>query len=452
MGGAQRPATQVLTRADGTAVQLVRQATLKVIKGRDKGKSVTVAGDPVCCGAGLACDLVLTDSAVSARHLEIRTSRDGFSIRDLESTNGSFVDGLRIGVCVVDSPVVIRLGKTRLKLVPQKGDVEIPLSTQERYGRLIGASLAMRKLYAVLERVAKVEATLLIEGESGTGKELVAQSVHEASPRATGPMVVVNCGAIPENLVESQLFGHERGAFTGAERRHIGFFEAADGGTLLLDEIGELPLSVQPRLLRVLQLNEITRVGSSKTIPVDVRVLAATNRRLAHEVEAGRFREDLYYRLAVVRVDVPPLRERRDDLPLLVEHFTEEIAQCSPAELGLDEEMMSLFRHHDWPGNVRELRNVVERLLVLPELGASALGASGKGGAGSSETSSPIEGELEALFTSPFHEARTQWTERFEKAYLEAKLDEAEGVVLRAAERAEIPRQTFHRLMRKHGL
>jgi DNA-binding NtrC family response regulator len=445
MDGPSRPATQILTRADGTTVQLVRQASLKVVKGPDKGRAVTLSGGVVRCGADESCELVLRDSAVSSFHFEVRTTPSGFSIRDLESTNGTFVEGLRVGSCLVDSPAVIRVGKSRLKLTPQRGEVEIPLSVRDRFGSLLGASLAMRRVYAVLERVARVDATLLIEGESGTGKELVACSVHEASERSGGPMVVVNCGAIPENLIESQLFGHERGAFTGAERTHIGYFEAAQGGTIFLDEIGELPRAVQPRLLRVLQLHEITRVGSSRTLPVDVRVLAATNRNLAREVGEGRFREDLFYRLAVVRVEMPPLRERLDDIPLLVEHFLQQLAPEAELERALTREMMALLRHHDWPGNVRELKNVVERLLVFPELGAEAI-------RGSRAPSSAGSNSLEPLFALPFHEARTQWTERFERAYLEAKLEESEGVVLRAAERAEIPRQTFHRLMRKHGL
>lgn len=307
----------------------------------------------------------------------------------------------------------------------------------------------MRKVFAILERVAPTDATFLIEGESGTGKELVAESVHKTSKRAEGPLVAVDCGAIPENLVESELFGHERGAFTGAERKRAGFFEAASGGTIMLDEIGELPLLVQPKLLRVLETREVKRVGSNASISVDVRVVAATNRDLAKEVEAGRFREDLYYRLAVLRLEMPPLRERREDIPLLVDHFISKFSCGIEVDRNLNDDMMSMLKRHDWPGNVRELRNVVERLLVLPELGASAIRSSkNSGGAGENA----ISAEIEALLGLPFHEARTRWTEQFERNYLEAKLKASSGVVLRAAEQAEIPRQTFHRLMRKHGL
>jgi DNA-binding NtrC family response regulator len=243
----------------------------------------------------------------------------------------------------------------------------------------------------------------------------------------------------------SELFGHEKGAFTGAERSRAGSFETADGGTVMLDEIGELPLAVQPKLLRVLEGREIKRIGSTTSKTVNVRVLAATNRDLVAEVEAGRFREDLYYRLAVVRVELPPLRRRREDIPLLIQHFVSRLGASSDAA-PFSAETMSMLTRHDWPGNVRELRNVIERLLVLPELGASALG-----GPTSTAASHQDEG-LGPLLELPFHEARSEWTERFEKVYLKAKLDAAGGVVLHAAESANIPRQTFHRLMRKHGL
>jgi DNA-binding NtrC family response regulator len=449
MDGSSRPATQILTLADGTAVQVLQKASLSVVKGADKGRSISISGDVVVCGADSSCDLVLTDPAVSSNHFEIRATPLGFMIKDLSSTNGTFVEGVRLGSCFVDSNTQIRLGRTKIRLSPSREKVEIPLSNRERFGRLLGSSVAMRRVFAVLERVSPTDATFLIEGESGTGKELVAESVHKTSPRAEGPLVAVDCGAIPENLVESELFGHERGAFTGAERTRAGFFEAASGGTILLDEIGELPASVQPKLLRVLETREIKKVGSSVSVPVDVRVVAATNRDLAKEVEAGRFREDLYYRLAVLRLEMPPLRERREDIPTLVEHFVSRFADGVDAEQALSADTMSMLKQHDWPGNVRELRNVVERLLVLPELGAAAIRSSSGAAADSSGGASA---EMDALLGLPFHEARTRWTEHFEKTYLEAKLKASAGVVLRAAEQAEIPRQTFHRLMRKHGL
>ncbi len=444
MGGNLRPATQILTRPDGSAVQLVQKATLSVIRGPDKGRKVTLEGAPITCGAHAACSLVLTDTAVSSRHFEIRSGAKGFRIEDLGSTNGTIIEGLRIGTCWVDSTVVLRLGNSRLRLKPAKDRVEIALASRDRYGRLLGSSVTMRRVFAVLERVAQADVTVLIEGESGTGKELAAESIHLGSSRQSGPLVVVDCGAISENLVESELFGYERGAFTGADHARQGYFEAAQGGTIFLDEIGELPLQTQPKLLRVLERREVTRVGASHPIPVDVRVVAATNRKLAVEVEEGRFRQDLYYRLAVLRVELPPLRERRDDIPALVEHFVEAFPSAAGAPADLGDDLLAMLRGHDWPGNVRELKNVVERLLVLPELGVEAIGARNH--------QKTAVGEIDALYGLPFHEGRAQWTERFERAYLEEKLRGADGVVLRAAEAAQIPRQTFHRLMKKHGI
>ena len=439
------PATQILTRADGTAVQVLRRATLSVVRGPDRGTRLEVERETVVAGAATGCDLVLTDPAVSSRHFELTATRAGFVLTDLGSTNGTTVEGLRVGSCRLDAATSIQIGRTRIRFSPARGSVEVPLSAADRFGSLLGGSAAMRRAFAVLERVAATDATVLLEGESGTGKELAAQSLHAASPRAEGPLVVVDCGAIPEGLVESELFGHERGAFTGADRSRQGSFEAASGGTVLLDEIGELPLAVQPKLLRVLESRRVKRVGSTGSIPVDVRVVAATNRDLAAEVAAGRFREDLYYRLAVVRVEVPPLRRRREDIPALVRHFVERLApETGPAD-PFGPELLAMLERHDWPGNVRELRNVVERLLVLPELGPEALGASAR---------EPCEegSFMASLLSRPFHEARTEWTERFEKVYLKGRLAASGGVVLRAAEAAGIPRQTFHRLMRKHGL
>ncbi len=446
MGDGDRPATQILTRADGSAVQLLRKATLKVVKGPEKGQVLSIEREIVVVGADRSCDLVLTDSAISSHHFEIRTTAKGFVLTDLESTNGTTVDGLRVGSCFLDSGAVVRVGRTKMRFSPSRENLEIPLSAKDRFGSLLGSSAAMRRVFALLERVAPTDATVLIEGESGTGKELVSRSLHQASQRPEGPWITVDCGAIPENLVESELFGHERGAFTGADRARAGAFEAASGGTILLDEIGELPLVVQPKLLRVLEGREIKRVGRTSHTPVDVRVLAATNRDLASEVEAGRFREDLYYRLAVVRVEVPPLRQRPDDVLPLVEHFLEQLSPGLTPEEAIGRETLAMLKRHDWPGNVRELRNVVERLLVLPELGSDAI----RGGGGPSEENSQ-EG-IGGLLELPFHEARTRWTERFERSYLKAKLEQTGGVVLHAAESANIPRQTFHRLMKKHAL
>ncbi len=234
---------------------------------------------------------------------------------------------------------------------------------------ILGESRPTVELRALVQRIAATDAGVLVLGENGTGKELVARAVHEQSDRRDHPFVVVNCGAIPEDLVESELFGHERGAFTNADRKRLGLLQTAHLGTILLDEVGELPLSVQPVLLRALQFGEVRPVGSSRTLRVDVRVIAATNRDLLAEVEAGRFREDLYYRIATLVVEIPPLRERREDIDLLARFFLERHNAVRPPErrLALGPEALARLRAHDWPGNVRELENAITRIAALVE-------------------------------------------------------------------------------------
>jgi DNA-binding NtrC family response regulator len=242
------------------------------------------------------------------------------------------------------------------------------------YRHIIGKSPAMRQVFSVIDRAAPVRTTVLITGESGTGKEMVARALHEASPRKGGPFLALNCGAIPENLIESTLFGHEKGAFTGADRTSRGYFQACDGGTLLLDEIGELPLAMQSKLLRVLEDSQVTPVGTTAPQRVDVRIVAATNRDLEEEVTAGEFRQDLFFRLNIVNIKLPPLRERPEDLPLLTRFFLDEVCRTNnfdPREI--DPSLLEAFARYDWPGNVRELKNTLESLVVLS--GRSTLGA-----------------------------------------------------------------------------
>ncbi len=236
------------------------------------------------------------------------------------------------------------------------------------YGEIIGKSQAMRRVFSLIERVADTDSTVLILGESGTGKELVARAIHRASLRRAGPFIPVNCGAIPEELLESELFGHERGAFTGAIKTRLGRFELAHGGTIFLDEVAEMSPKLQVKLLRVLQERSFERVGGTRSIKVDIRVIAATNRDLEKEVREGRFREDLYYRLNVIPIPLPPLRERKEDIPLLVEHFISRFAQQKGREVrSIEQEALELLLQHDWPGNVRELENVIERMIILAE-------------------------------------------------------------------------------------
>src|SRR5690348_14249220 len=343
----------------------LRRCRVEVMTGADAGLVRDIESSVIRIGARRGNDVQLTDSKVSGLHCEIRLDDRGYRLRDLDSTNGTYVSQLRINDVYIQPGTQIALGGTRLKFEPLGDSVEIELSDSDRFGSMIGRSVKMRELFARLEKLARSDATVLITGETGSGKELVAEALHDHSPREKGPFVVLDCGSIPPNLIESELFGHERGAFTGATSSYAGAFERAHGGTVFLDEIGELPLAMQPKLLRVLERKEVRRVGGSKSITVDIRVVAATNRDLGVEVNKGRFREDLYYRLAVARVHVPPLRERREDIPLLVEHFLQTLPGGDKTKLR--PETVELMKKHEWPGNVRELRNVIERAVLLSE-------------------------------------------------------------------------------------
>jgi len=299
----------------------------------------------------------------------------------------------------------------------------------------------MRTVFAMLERAAQSDATVLIEGETGTGKEATAEALHTTGSRKKGPFVVVDCGAIPPQLLESELFGHEKGAFTGAVTARLGAFESAHGGTIFLDEVGELPIDLQPKLLRALERREIKRIGNARHQSVDVRVVAATNRNLRAEVNARRFRSDLYYRLAVLELRLPSLHERPDDVPLLVEHILAQLgaAGAPGAEVLRDPRLLADLSRHPWPGNVRELRNYVERCLALreepplpPVDGAEPAPAA------------PVEGDLRA--------ARESWQRDFEKRYLQDLLAKHGNNVSAAARAAGVDRKYFYRLLWRNGL
>src|SRR5882724_9121148 len=307
------------------------------------------------------------------------------------------------------------------------------------FGQLLGKSTAMRELFARLNRIAPSDLSLLIEGETGTGKELVAESVHRQSGRASGPFIVFDCSAIAPTLVESELFGHERGAFTGAVQTRLGVFERAQGGTLMIDELGELPLQLQPKLLRVLEKREVHRLGGARTIPIDIRLIAATNRNLRAEVQRGAFREDLYFRVAGAQVCVPPLRDRLTDLPLLVERFLRDVDPTLTLA-DVPEHAWQTFQSHSWPGNVRELKSAVQRLLVTPD---RALDAEAE----ISDEPAPSSVELRALRI-----ARREAVERFERDYVNALLRKSGGSVTVAAALAQVSRQAIHKLMAKHRL
>jgi transcriptional regulator with PAS, ATPase and Fis domain len=430
------------TRGCPTTVVRYGKTRIAVTKGPDAGFTLDVAGTPVRIGTALDNDIVLTDDTVSRRHCEIEPTGQGVCVRDTGSTNGVLTAGMHIREAILVGSVSLQLGQTTLLITPLDETVDKEQSTVDRFGDLLGRSARMRELFADLERIARTDVTLLVEGETGTGKDLVAESVHRTSARSDRPYVVFDCGAVAPTLIESELFGHERGAFTGAVTARPGVFEQADGGTLFLDELGELPKDLQPKLLRVLEKRDVRRVGATKTISVDVRVIAATNRNTLAEVRSGSFRQDLYFRIATAHVTVPPLRDRMDDLPMLVAHFmSQERPPRSPSDVSPD--VWDMFRAYRWPGNVRELRNAVQRLLVTPGRALGALSVEAAHG----HMLEPRSGEI-----VPLRIARRDSSDSFERAYLEAVLAKTEGNVTRAAAIAEVSRQMVQKLMRKHGL
>jgi transcriptional regulator with GAF, ATPase, and Fis domain len=425
------------------------KSRISVTAGPDAGLTIETANHPVRIGTAADNDLVLRDPTVSRRHCAVTPIAEGYRVTDEGSTNGIVLGSTRIFDAVLGGPVLFVIGETSISLQPLSETVQREQATFDRFGDLLGQSPRMRELFADLERIAQTDVTALIEGETGTGKELVAESIHRRSPRNAGPLVVFDCSAVTPSLAESELFGHERGAFTGAVAARPGVFEQADGGTIFLDELGELPKDLQPKLLRVLEKREVRRLGGQRTVPVDVRLIAATNRNLSAEVARGNFRDDLYFRLAAAHVHVPPLRDRMEDLPLLVEHF---LARARPPRSLADVPVpvWDMFRAHRWPGNVRELRNAVERLLVTPERALRpALEGHGETSA-SSRSNTGAGGKTGEI--APLRVARRDASDEFELGYLTLLLERTAGNVTRAAAIAEVSRQMIQKLMRKHGL
>ncbi|HWU88239.1 MAG TPA: sigma 54-interacting transcriptional regulator [Kofleriaceae bacterium] len=338
------------------------QFSVEVVAGPDQGLRAISDGTELAIGTNPGNQLVLTDSTVSRHHCQIAVDGTGFLLRDLGSTNGTTLAGHRIVAAYLAPAGVIGLGQTVLRFDVTDREVVAPLSEESALGDVLGESPAMRRLFFILNRVVQTDTTVLLEGETGTGKTMIAEALHDAGPRRKRPFVVVDCGAMSASLIESELFGHERGAFTGAHDAKQGMLEAANGGTIFLDEIGELPLELQPKLLRVLESRTVTRIGSTRTAKLDVRIVAATNRDLRAEVNGGTFRSDLFYRISTLRVRVPALRERPEDLAPLVDRFYRELAGEDAAP---PVELLTAVARHTWPGNVRELRSFVERSFLL---------------------------------------------------------------------------------------
>jgi DNA-binding NtrC family response regulator len=449
------PVTQARTqRGDGRALTLSRCALL-VQSGERKGEQRVLDGDLLRIGKSTGNDLVLDDATVSREHCEIVRDEKGFLLRDLGSTNGTLLDGAEIREGYLRPGTVITVGRIELKVHTYAERIELLPSEHDRFGELVGSDPAMREIFGLLERVSASDATLLIGGETGTGKDVLARAVHAHSRRKQAPFIAVDCGALVASLIESELFGHEKGAFTGAVERRQGAFELAQRGTLFLDEIGELPLPLQAKLLRALETRRIRRVGGSSELAVDLRVIAASNRNLQAEVERDKFRQDLYFRLAVVPIQLPPLRKRRADVPLIARHLLARIWQ----ELGegtpvpeLDEAAEQALAAHDWPGNVRELRNVLERAALLSRGSGRAVLALGAFGI------APSAGAVAEPQASAFDPARTyrdtraDWETDFERRYVSWLLARHDGNVSAAAREAGMDRKHLHKLAVKHGV
>jgi len=416
------------------AAESVERFILTVLDGPSAGLSRSSAGGRCSIGSHPLNQLVIDDPTVSRFHCEIRVDPSaGARVVDLRSKNGTLVDGVRICEAFLRAGSRLQLGSATVRFDSATERDPLPPAPATRFGSLVGTSRAMRDAIAVLERAAPSEATILLEGETGTGKGRAAEAIHRAGARRDGPFVVVDCGAIPANLLETELFGHEKGAFTGAEARRVGAFEEASGGTLFLDEIGEMASDLQPKLLRAIENREIRRVGSNRYQPVNLRFVAATNRDLRAEVNAGRFRSDLYYRLAVVRVTLPPLRERPEDLPALVGALLEQlgVAPAAAASL-LQPDFLDELRRAGWPGNVRELRNHLEARLVLAP-----------------PDPRPAASQAE---TTAYVEARRAALAAFERQYLDELMRRFPGKVAQAAHAAGIDRVYLYRLLKRQGM
>ncbi len=432
-----------------TEVARFPRARLFVSKGPDKGTEVVLEGQTVLVGSDETCQLRLTDTSVSRRHFELTGGPGGYRLRDLKSTNGVFIEGVQALDVRLADKARITLGRTELRFEPERQQIHWPLSPSDRFGEAIGRSTAMRRLFAVLERAAPTESAIVLEGEPGTGKELLARAIHDRSERKEEPFVVVDIGSLSEPLLDSDLFGHELGQLTAGKAARPGAFEEADGGTLYLDEVAELPLSLQPRLLRALEAKEVKRPGNNAPVKVNVRVVASTHKDLEAEVRAGRFREDLFFRLSVFRVRVPALRERPEDIPMLVKLFEAKLKPAQP----IPAVTVDMLGSHNWSGNVRELRNVVERLCAFPDLGPAAIdNAVGKSGAEDAGSARLRQEMTKQLVSLPYHDAKERVLESFEKTYFTEHLRAAGGVVTRTAQRVGLPRQSVHRMLRRLGL
>jgi DNA-binding NtrC family response regulator len=440
------PTAAVLLYNAGMGLETVRQAAtnvpvrsveVEVLQGPDTG--LRASGTDLTVGTADGNMLRLRDPAVSRFHVALHAVPTGITVVDHGSTNGTFSGAIRIERGVVPLGTTLRVGDTVVR-VGDGAPVQVELHTGDTLSGMIGRSAVMRQLMAQVSRAAQSDVSVLVTGESGTGKELVARALHDLGPRSGKPFVTIDCGSLPPTLISSELFGHERGAFTGADRAHVGAFEAAQGGTVFLDEIGELPPAVQATLLGVLERRKLRRLGSRTEIAVNVRVVAATHRDLRAEVNRGGFRLDLFYRLAVVTVAIPALRERPDDIPLLVEHFLRDAGWDAPVAQLISPAAMDALAKLHFAGNVRELRNLIEAAVAMgvPPTVAGPVAPS-RGGEDSFATD----------LTMPYKTARTRLLDDFEARYVDALLARAEGNVSAAARLGQMTRSHLSELITK---
>jgi DNA-binding NtrC family response regulator len=433
-------ATAISPLSVAAPARQTRAFVAHVVTGPDAGKlfAVDVSRGRVLLGQSPACTVRLDDPTVSRRHAAFDLVGAALRLSDLGSTNGTFVNGVRAFEVALSGGETIHVGATVLRLEPGEESTE-PATEQARFGHFIGGSPEIRRLYPTMQRIAASDIPVVIEGETGTGKEVLAESLHELGPRATGPFVVFDCTTVAANLMEATLFGHERGAFTGALTSSPGLFEQADGGTLFIDEIGDLDVALQAKLLRAIERAEVRRIGGRQWIRVNVRVMAATRRDLDREVQAGRFRDDLFFRLAVARIELPPLRHRRKDISLLAAYFWEQLGG-EPAALTGD--LLNRIEDYDWPGNVRELRNAIARRIALGELSRPAPRSP------AATATDPIQ-EIIAL-DLPFPIARDKVIALFEQRYVGHVLARHGGNVTRAAHASGVGRRYFQTIRGRH--
>jgi DNA-binding NtrC family response regulator len=430
--------------------------TLKVIEGPDKGLEKSFERRQIDIGTAPDCHFMLSDPTVSRNHARIEHDGQGYKVSDAGSKNGVRIGDLKVLSAYLPTEERLILGETIILFRLGTETVDISIARETRFGKLLGKSVEMREVFAILKRVAPTDATVLIEGESGTGKEVVAESLHAAGPRRLKPFVVFDCSAIPRDLMESELFGHVRGAFTGAVRDRTGAMAEANGGTLFLDEVGELPLELQPKLLRALEKREVKPVGGNRHSTLDVRIMAATNRRLDDEVRAGNFREDLFWRLGVIRVGLPPVRKRPEDIPLLADHFLAEIAGRTgmPAPR-LSYDTMEKLKEYAWPGNVRELRNFLERSVILSGALSGAplpLDLPPPTQTSLRRDQDDQDEVLRVNFEDPFKDVKDRLVSEFERRYFSRLLKRTEGNVSKAARIAGIHRKSLEYLLRQIDL